>query len=477
MAEAPVIVWFRQVMRVTDHPALAAAVATGQPVISLHILDDDAPGQWRPGGARRWWLNHSIAALDAELQNRGNRLILRHGDTVKLIAETAKQQGATTVFATRGYEPFARTLEDNLKTALSDDGIALKRYAGTLLFEPDDIETKSGGPFKVYTPFWRAVSERHPRQPQRAPTSIPAPDRLPRGDKLESWDLLPTKPDWAGGLRETWVPGETAAAEQLTTFLDEAIDDYKTQRDRPDKSGTSRLSPYLANGEISPNACWYAALARGTGSGVETFCRELVWREFSYHLLVHWPDLPTAPFRPEFADFPWSSSRKPLQAWQKGQTGYPIVDAGMRELWHTGWMHNRVRMVTASFLIKHLLIPWQQGEAWFWNTLVDADLANNAANWQWVAGSGADAAPYFRIFNPIKQGETFDPNGDYVRHWVPELAELPTKYIHAPWEAPADVLKKAGITLGSSYPRPLVDHADARKRALAAFAELKSAAE
>ncbi len=307
---------------------------------------------------------------------------------------------------------------------------------------------------------------------------MPSPSAWPGSEPLDDWSLLPSKPDWAGGLRERWHPGEAGAKDRLTSFLDEAMADYSDQRNRPDKPGTSRLSPHLHFGEISPQQCWHAVEDRLAGDehgarGGRSFLRELVWRDFSYHLLFHWPALPSKAFRPEFENFPWNSDNEALKAWQQGKTGYPIVDAGMRELWETGWMHNRVRMITASFLIKHLLLPWQDGEAWFWDTLVDADLANNAASWQWVAGSGADAAPYFRIFNPILQGKKFDPEGDYVRRYVPELAKLGVDHLHTPWEAPDHVLKAAGIVLGETYPCPIVQHADARKRALDAYQAIK----
>jgi deoxyribodipyrimidine photo-lyase len=306
------------------------------------------------------------------------------------------------------------------------------------------------------------------------------PGKKIASDPLSSWRLLPTKPDWAGGLRATWQPGEKGARERLAAFLDGAIGDYAVMRDRPDRAGTSRLSPHLHFGEITPSQCWHAALAHaeahGRTVGHETFLRELAWREFSYHLLFHSPDLPDAPFRKEFVAFPWVADTNHLTAWQRGKTGYPIVDAGMRELWTTGWMHNRVRMIAASFLIKDLMIPWQAGEAWFWDTLVDADLASNAASWQWVAGSGADAAPFFRIFNPVTQGEKFDPDGDYVRRWVPELARLPAPDIHAPGEASRAVLSAAGVTLGKTYPLPIVDHAAARARALAGYDLVKATA-
>jgi deoxyribodipyrimidine photo-lyase len=472
-----VIVWFRQVLRVSDHPALVAAIATGRPVLPLYILDDEAPGPWRFGGARRWWLHHSLDALDRSLRNRGSRLILRRGPSLDILRELVRTCGASTVFASRSYEPWARRLEDRVRAALSEDGVGFETSAGTLLFEPDAVATKSGGPFKVFTPFWRAIAQLAPRKPQVAPDKITPPRDWPQSDSLERWGLLPVAPDWARGLRETWVPGEEAAVARLEDFLNEGIVSYHQGRDRPGEDATSRLSPYLANGEISPSTCWHAVRAIGDCRGVETFLRQLAWREFSYHLLFHWPDLPVAPFHAKFAKFPWRTEPSKLSAWQKGRTGYPIVDAGMRQLWRTGWMHNRVRMIAASFLVKHLLVPWQEGEAWFWDTLVDADLANNAASWQWVAGSGADAAPYFRIFNPVKQGTTFDPAGTYVRRWVPELAGLDARFIHSPWLAPKPALDAAGIVLGKTYPLPVVDHATARNRALAAFASLKAAAE
>lgn len=477
MVKQPVIVWFRQVMRLADHPALLAAIATGQPIVAVFVLDDQTPGPWKLGGARRWWLHGSLEALSAALRKHNNHFVLRRGPAIDILPRLANETEATAIFATRSTEPWARKLEANLQKALVADEIAFKRYPGTLLFEPDTITTQAGDPFKVFTPYWRAASQRDPRSPRRAPGKIPAPDRKVPSDDLKSWKLLPTHPDWAGGLRETWTPGEAAATNLLRAFLYGPVTRYAADRDRPDIAGTSRLSPYLANGEISPSTCWQAAHAHASGKGMDVFLKELVWREFSHHQLYHWPDLPDVAFRPEFSRFPWLKGKAALRAWQTGLTGYPIVDAGMRQLRRTGWMHNRVRMVTASFLTKHLLLPWQQGEAWFWDTLVDADLANNAANWQWVAGSGADAAPYFRIFNPVKQGETFDPRGSYVRQWAPEIAGLPDKFIHSPWTADDRALHAAEITLGKTYPQPMVDHGGARKRALEAFASLKAAAE
>lgn len=400
-----------------------------------------------------------------------------------MLAAFARETGAAAVYCSRGYEPWAQRLEHEVRGKLASMDVGLKRFAGVLLHEPEQIKTQVGGPFKVYTPFWRALrSGIKVARPLAAPERIRSSVKAPKSDRLAAWDLLPKKPDWARGMRDAWTPGEVGAHERLSLFLSDGLSDYTEQRNRPDRAGTSRLSPHLAFGEVSPRQCWqaaghFAARHPGADNGYETFLKELVWREFSAHLLHHWPDLPETPFRAEFADFPWRKSARDLKAWRRGLTGYPIVDAGMRELWSTGWMHNRVRMIVASFLIKDLLLSWQEGEAWFWDTLVDADLANNAASWQWVAGSGADAAPYFRVFNPITQGEKFDPEGDYVRCWVPELGTLPAKFIHAPWLAPADVLASAGVTIGSSYPAPIVDHGQARLAALSAFKALKGKGE
>ena len=391
--------------------------------------------------------------------------------------------GARAIYCSRSYEPWFVDIESDLKDRFGQSGIDFRRFAGTLLVDPDRISTQSGSPFKVYTPFWRAISGGSVRRSLPAPKSIMDFDGSVAGDQLQDWALRPTRPDWAGGLRETWEQGQAIAMKKLKSFFKGAGAEYHNDRDRPDRLGTSRLSPHLHFGEISPSMCWHAALAEAGRNelaerGLEVFRKELVWREFSYHLLYHWPHLPDVPFRDQFAKFPWNNETKErhhaIDAWQRGQTGYPIVDAGMRELWATGWMHNRVRMVTASFLTKHLLIPWQIGEAWFWDCLVDADLASNAASWQWVAGCGADAAPYFRIFNPIKQGEKFDPEGTYVRRWVPEIAALNDKHLFAPWTAPEEELKRAEIQLGTTYPQPIVEHSAARKRALAAFEMLKS---
>lgn len=482
MSARSVVVWFRNDLRLADHRALSAAVATGAPLVLLYILDDESAGQWNMGGASRWWLDKSLAALAESVQERGGHLILRHGASDKILPAVVADCDASAVYFTRAYEPFAVALEEKLKKIFDAADVAFKRFGGALLCEPEAIRTKSGDVYKVYTPFWKALSvDFTPPKPLAAPKQIAPFKKTLKSEKLRDWALHPTKPDWSKGFAEEWQPGEAGGHARLKTFLHLALKTYAEDRNRPDKPGTSRLSPHLHFGEVTPGQCWTAAVhaadaTQGADKGRETFLKEIVWREFSNTLLFYWPDLPEEPFRKDFKAFPWRKDVKHLNAWQRGQTGYPIVDAGMRELWATGYMHNRVRMIVASFLIKHLLVPWQEGEAWFWDTLVDADLANNAASWQWVAGSGADAAPYFRIFNPVTQGLKFDPDGDYTRRWVPELSQLPNDVLHAPWEADAEILVAAGIILGKTYPRPIVDHAAARARALAAYDDVKAAA-
>lgn len=486
MTPAPVtLVWFRRDLRLADNPALAAAVAAGGGLVPVFILDEVHPQDWAPGGASRWWLHHSLAALAESLAARGVPLALRRGDPAEILPALAAETGASGVVWNRCYEPYAIARDKALKVALQEAGLEVRSFAASLLHEPWETATKTGGPYKVFTPFWKALQAKGDPAP-----ALTVPEPFTSGpalasDRLDDWGLLPTAPDWAGGLREHWTPGEAGARDRLADFLDAAVSAYPGNRDRPDRAGTSRLSPHLAWGEVSPRQIWHATRdhLRGQGGGAggdagpERGCwallRQLAWRDFSYHLLYHWPDFPDRAWRREFEAFAWADDAAGFAAWSRGQTGYPAVDAAMRELWHTGWMHNRMRMVAASFLIKNLLIDWRQGEAWFWDTLVDADLANNAASWQWVAGCGADAAPYFRIFNPVKQGQTHDPDGAYVRRWVPELAKLPDRFLHSPWEAPPEILASAGVTLGESYPRPLVDHKMARQRALDAYAVMK----
>ena len=476
-ARPPVIHWFRKDLRLADNPALLEAAESGRPVAAVYILEDGDSDPWPPGGAGRWWLHHSLASLDDSLKKLGNRLILRRGRPGEILPELARETGAEAVHVARLAEPHARELGGQVDDLLKPLGVRLRVFGGNLLFPPEKITTKKGDPFKIFTPFYKACLKKLP--PGRP---LPAPARLPRsrspvkGDSLNDWELLPEKPDWSAGWLDLWTPGEQGALARLEAFSENSAAGYQEKRDRPDLAGTSRLSPHLHFGEISARACWHGVTSSGkpeAEKGAESFLRQIVWREFSRHLLYHWPTFPEKPFRREFEHFPWTSDKKALGLWQHGRTGYPIVDAGMRELWATGWMHNRVRMIVASFLVKHLLIPWQDGAAWFWDTLVDADLANNSVSWQWVAGCGVDAAPFFRIFNPIVQGRKFDPDGVYVRRWVPELARLPNRHVHEPWKASKQELEKAGILLGGGYPFPVVDHAMARVRALDAFKQMR----
>jgi deoxyribodipyrimidine photo-lyase len=469
------IVWFRQDLRIRDNPALAAAAALG-PILPVYILDEITPGpHWRHGGASRWWLHCSLTALADEL----GALTLRRGDPRTILPALIEETGATAVYWNRCYEPFAVDRDSQLKASLQAKGIEVASFNSSLLHEPWELTTGSGGAFKVYTPFWRASRARSVTYP--FPVGQPPKANIVSwaGDLLAKWNLLPTKPDWATGWQHLWQPGETGALAKLDKFVSSGLAGYRTRRDRPDLDGSSRLSPHLHFGEISPRQIWARLAVEAEDSSkradVEKFCEELGWREFAYHLLYHFPSLPEDNWRRSFDRFPWRKNDRDFAAWQTGHTGYPFVDAAMRELWQTGWMHNRARMVAASFLVKHLRIDWRRGEAWFWDTLVDADLANNAAGWQWVAGSGADAAPYFRIFNPIVQGRKFDASGNYVRRWCPELARLSDDHIHAPFEAPPDVLAQCGVRLGENYPHPIVDHTAARRAALAGYEQVKAA--
>lgn len=473
MSSAPAILWFRNDLRLTDNAAVHAAAETGAPVLPVFILDDAAAGRWAPGGASRWWLHHSLDALKNALAGRGASLVLMRGDSVDIINGLAERTGARDVFTGGSTEPWSRAVDRKAAEALGARGVTLHRMRTTTLFNPDSIRTKTGGIYSVYTPFANAcLALGGPKPPLPAPASIPGAS-VP-GDALEDWGLLPRRPDWAGGLRDTWTPGEDGALDRAEAFLTHGLSGYAAARDRPGDDGTSMLSPHLHFGEISAARLWHMAHRQPDSKGRQIFIRELLWREFCATLLWNNPGLPDSPLKPEFAKMPWRTDKPGLTAWQKGQTGIPIVDAGMRQLWQTGWMHNRVRMIVASFLIKHLMIPWQDGESWFWDTLVDADLASNAGNWQWVAGSGADAAPYFRIFNPVLQGKKFDPDGDYVRHFVPELARMDASIIHAPWDASREMLSKSGVILGRTYPVPIVDLAAGRARALDAYAQIRS---
>ena len=463
---------FREDLRLDDNPGLARAAQEG-PVLPVFVLDDgtlgdDTSDPQRLGSASRWWLHHSLSALNDALRTRGSRLTVLKGDTVDTIVELVNTTGAGAVHLSRGYAPWGIALETRLNNALTAEGCTLRRFGGRLLFEPEEVATRGGAPFKVFTPFWRRCLElNQPAGHTPAPERIEPPESWPEGLVLDALGLMPSAPDWSGGLQETWQPGEAGALDRLQQFVECAADGYQKNRDIPSIVGTSRLSPHLRWGEISPRLVWQTAKRPDTNlRGGDAYLRELGWRDFSHHLLFHFPRLPTAPLREPFAAISWRNATDDLQRWQRGRTGYPIVDAGMRELWHTGWMHNRVRMVAASFLVKHLLVDWRLGAAWFMDTLVDADPANNSAGWQWVAGCGTDAAPYFRVFNPTLQGEKFDTDGAYVRQWVPELRAIDGKILHEPWKLPPE---KA-----PDYPDPMIDHKAARTRALDAFGVVKS---
>ena len=473
------IVWLRQDLRLTDNPALHAAMQRGI-VVPVFIWAPDEEGSWGSGAASNWWLHQSLASLDRALREAGSRLVIRRGPTLEALRTLAREAGATAVMWNRRYEPAIVQRDAAIKEALHGDGLDAESFNAALLREPWTVRNQAGRPFQVFTPFWKhLLRDLQPLPPIPGPARIEGPS-----SELASLDLaelaLQPRIDWASGMRMAWTPGEAGAAANLARFLDDAFDEYPRRRDLPAEAGTSRLSPHLHFGEIGPRQVWDAVMGMAAARGwdAETwrssrFLTELGWREFSHHLLYHFPRTPDEPLRPEFARFPWQPDAAKLAAWRAGRTGFPIVDAGMRELWATGWMHNRVRMIVASFLVKDLLIPWQEGARWFWDTLVDADLAQNTLGWQWSAGCGADAAPFFRIFNPASQGRKFDPEGTYVRRWCPELARLPAKWIHEPHAAPSAVQLEAGIAPGSSWASPVVSHAVARDRALAAFARIR----
>lgn len=470
----PVVVWFRRDLRLADNPALNAAVATGRPILPLYILDESGEGR-RLGAASRWWLDKSLRALASTLRQSGARLILRRGDCEAELRRLIDQTGADQIFLNRLFEPAAFARDADIAHALRAEGVDCQGFNGSLLRRPGAVMTKAGKPYKVFTPFMRALLQPRPEGPDAPLVRVATAAGGPKSEELDDWALHPSAPDWSAGF--DWTPGEAGAVSALSAFLRSGLEDYVVSRDVPGRRGTSRLSPHLHWGEISPRRV-VRAVQEAVGQGgvapaqADKFITEIGWREFSAHLLHQFPYMSERALRPEFDAMRWRNDPGDLKAWREGRTGYPLVDAGMRELWTTGWMHNRVRMIAASFLIKHLLIDWRQGEAWFWDTLVDADLASNVQNWQWVAGCGADAAPFFRIFNPVAQGEKFDPQGLYVRRWVPELRALPDRWIHAPWTAPPAVLAQAEIRLGQTYPWPLVDHGHARSRALDAMKSL-----
>lgn len=457
---APILVWFRNDLRLDDHPALLAAAESGRPVIPVFLWTPDADGRWARGGASRWWLHHALASLAEQLEAAGSRLILRAGaHPGPLLEQLLHETGADSVYWNRRYDPIGVEIDTALKQQLP-----AKSFRGSVLHEPHRISTQTGDFYKVFTPFYKTVlAQGDPADPCDAPKHIPAPASFPDSLSLPDLGLLPEL-NWDSGFYDAWQPDAAGCETHVQRFLDEAVGAYKDERDFPAKTGTSRLSPYLHFGQVSSRRLWqeaHEAAERGaSGTQVEAWTRQLVWRDFAIHLLFHQPHLDWDPMQEKFAQFPWESHPAHLRAWQRGETGYPIVDAGMRELWATGWMHNRVRMIVASFLVKDLLISWREGALWFWDTLVDADLANNSFGWQWAGGCGADAAPYFRIFNPVLQSKKFDPDGTYIRKWVPELRELNKNDLHEPWKMSRPPAR---------YPKPLVDHSQARDRALEAL--------
>ena len=445
----PVLLWFRRNLRLSDNGALIAAAGSGRPVIPVYILDEQDLG-----GASRWWLHHSLASLDTDLRQKGTSLVLRSGSPEEELDKLVLQTGATDLYYAKRYEPLARRQEADVDACLQAR-LDIHAFDDSLLNHPERVMTGSGTPYRIFTPFWKSsVAVGDPPPPQPVPDKVGLASHSLDSLSLSGLNLLPAEPDWAQGLRDTWEPGESHGLRRIDD-IEEIARDYDRSRDRPDLDATSRLSPYLHFGEVSIRQVWHSLhqleLQGRSTPGTASLRRQLYWRDFSTYMLYHFPTMPDEPLRPEFGRFPWSGTESQLRAWQRGMTGYPIVDAGMRQLWHTGWMHNRVRMIVASFLVKDLLVPWQAGAAWFLDTLVDADLANNSASWQWVAGCGADAAPYFRIFNPTLQGKKFDPHGRYVRRWIPELSGK-------------------GET---EYPAPIVDHGVARQRALEAYGLIK----
>ena len=465
------IVWFTFDLRLKDNPALHHACKHHKQVIPVFVHDPKSP--LHASGAAAWWLHHSLKSLENDLKDKQGKLILRAGKTLDVLQTLIEQSKAEAVYFARGYEPWLNTTQQSLHTLCSDLGVVCKRFSGRMLLEPETLLNQQGNPFQVFTPFYKTALQRLPSPLKTLPA--PASINTPRGiasDRLNTWHLTPSRPNWAKGFEGLWQPGEKRTLALLKHFGETRAGEYDAMRDYPAHPGTSGLSAALHFGEVSPRSVW--ALLTQQSPVPEAFLRQIIWREFALYLLHHHPQTLDQPFKKKFAPFPWQHNEQWLTQWQLGQTGYPLVDAGMRQLWHTGWMHNRVRMVVASFLTKHCLIHWQHGAEWFWQTLVDADQANNTMGWQWVAGCGADAAPYFRIFNPSAQAKKFDGEGSYIKQWVPELAALPTKHLFEPWLAPKAELARAGIELGKHYPHPIVNHELARKGALQAYEYIKT---
>ena len=480
MDQAPSILWFQGDLRLTDNPALHAALREGK-VIPVYIHAPEEDGPWSPGGASRWWLHHSLSALAADLNDRGSRLILRHGPSAEALLALCAQSGARRVIWNRSYAPSSRSRDQTIANQLKAAGITVRRFHPPLLFPRGRVLNKSGNPYKVFTPFWRnCLAQGLDDSPTAAPTTMPKVPNLP-SLTIEALNLLPTL-DWHKGFYACWQPGESGAVKKLKHFCEHHLVNYAKAQDILAEDATSALSPHLHFGEITPRqiiARIHEVMAQRNDAGIvassERFLAELGWREFAHHILYYFPHTTAQPLNARYSHFPWRTDTALLHAWQQGHTGIPVVDAGMRQLWQTGTMHNRVRMIAASFLTKNCRVHWLEGARWFWDTLVDADLAANTLNWQWVAGCGADAAPYYRIFNPVTQSRRFDPAGAYLRRWLPELSRLPDRHIHAPWEAAAKVLTTAQVKLGKDYPLPVIDPNESRKQALAAYQKLQQA--
>jgi deoxyribodipyrimidine photo-lyase len=481
MAASSVIVWFRRDLRLRDNPAFYAAsrfVAEREDlsIIPLYILDYSTNHDWNIGAASRWWLHHSLVSFQVSLEKIGGTLLIKEGSALSILEGLISVERVEGVFWNRLYDPISISRDQLIKARLQELGVHVRSFNGLLLSEPWDVTKENGDPYKVFTPFYKALERKKFESSLPVVSKTKFISNYTTGNiPINSLNLLPEK-SWDKGFYDRWVPGEEAALNKLEEQItDRFIEKYGEMRNLPAHSGTSSLSPHLHFGEISVRVVWEQVHLKKISPEVSAvFLKELGWREFAYNLLFHFPTMLEQPLNAKFSQFPWDTNYHYLKAWQRGMTGYPIVDAGMRELWTTGWMHNRVRMIVGSFLVKHLLQSWQAGARWFWNTLVDADLASNTMGWQWIAGCGADAAPYFRIFNPVLQGEKFDPQGVYVRRWVPELSKLSNSYIHQPWNARPSDLIRAGVSLGDSYPQPIIEHGMGRSRALEAFAKLKS---
>lgn len=466
------LVWFRNDLRLADNTALATAIEKGDPIVPVFIWAPEECGDWPPGAASKWWLHNALKHLQADLEAKGLTLILRSGKSLEVLRRLIEETGAARVVWNRRYEQPLRTVDAEIKRSLREDGIEVESFNSSLLNEPHTVATGSGQPYKVYTPYWKKVKDRSIEDPVKCDLEkAKSPESWPESEPLDHLGLMP-KIDWYLSMEPLWDISEAGAHARLETFLKEKADDYDSARDHPAVDGTSSLSPYLRWGQIGPRQV-VAALKQKWDlrrKGPHVYLKEIYWREFAYNVLYHFPETPNEPLRSEYKDFPWEQDEATLRTWQKGLTGYPIVDAGMRQLWKTGWMHNRVRMIVSSLLVKHLLQDWQSGARWFWDTLVDADLASNTLGWQWSGGCGADAAPYFRVFNPILQGQKFDPEGTYVKRYVPELRNLSVEYIHEPWKASQTERETAGAM---DYPDPIIDHKKGRERALAALEKFK----